>query len=258
MNFIRQHGSVQVDQLADHLKVTPQTIRRDLNQLYDLELVERVHGGAVIHDSVENLGYGARKLLMADEKAEIAKCAAALIPDNSSLFISIGTTTERVAEFLLDRSGMLVITNNINVASTLWPARGLEVMIAGGTIRHADGGIVGSSTEDFIDGFKVDYAVIGCSAIDSDGEFFDYDHREVRVAKAIIRRAHSVILVADSMKFERRAPILIGDLSQVEMLVTDDRIAPESIELCRSKEVDLKIAPSRRNYSEDEERQSGI
>lgn len=242
LDYIRQHGSVQVDQLSDHLHVTPQTIRRDLNQMYDLELLRRVHGGAVIKENVENLGYGARKILMVEEKAEIAKRAAELIPNNSSLFINIGTTTERVAEFLIKGSGMLVVTNNINVASILWPARGLEVMIAGGTIRQTDGGIVGSNTEEFIDKFKVDYAIIGCSAIDNNGEFFDYDLREVRVAQAIIRRARSVILVTDSMKFERRAPIQIGDLSQVETLVTDEGISSEAVQLCQENNVRLEIA----------------
>ena len=242
MDFIRQHGSVQVDELSAYLKVTPQTIRRDLNQLYELQLVQRVHGGAVIADNVENLGYGARKLLMAEEKAEIAARAAELLPDNASLILNIGTTTERVAEYLFDRQGMLVITNNINAASTLWPSRGLEVMIAGGTIRHSDGGIVGPSTEEFIGQFLVDYAVIGCSAIDAGGEFFDYDMREVRVARAIIRRARSVILVTDSMKFERRAPIRIGDLSEVDVLVTDEGISAEARQLCAAKDVRLEIA----------------
>ena len=143
MDFIRQHGSVQVDELSDYLKVTPQTIRRDLNQLYNLKLLQRVHGGAVINDTVENLGYGARKMLMAREKDAIAARAAELIPDNSSLFINIGTTTERVAEHLLDRKGLLVITNNMNVAATLWPSSSLEVLIAGGSIRPGDGRAAG-------------------------------------------------------------------------------------------------------------------
>ena len=241
MEYIRQHGSVQVDTLANYLRVTPQTIRRDLNQLYQLELVQRVHGGAVIKDHVENLGYGARKLLMAREKSDIARRAAELIPDNSSLFINIGTTTERVAEYLPDRQGMLVITNNVNVASMLWPARGLEVLIAGGIIRHSDGGIVGSAAEEFIKSFKVDYAVIGCSAIDPDGELLDYDLREVRVSQTIIHRARAVILVADSMKFERYAPVQLADLEDIDILVTDDGISEEAIALCRSKNVRLEI-----------------
>lgn len=242
MEFIREHGSVQVDELSAHLQVTPQTIRRDLNQLYDLKLVQRVHGGAVIKDSIENLGYGARKLLMAGEKTEIAKLTAEIIPDNSSMFINLGTTVECVAECLVDRNGILVITNNINVASTLWPSRSIEVMIAGGTIRHSDGGIVGTSTEEFIDKFKPDYAIIGCSAIDDTGEFFDYDLREVRVTQAIIRQARSVILVTDSMKLDRRAPVKVGTLTDVDILVTDDGISDEFVEVCRQNNVDVKIA----------------
>ena len=241
LDYIREHGSVQVDQLSSHLQVTPQTIRRDLNQLYELELLQRVHGGAVVKDNVENLGYGARKILMAEEKSDIARRTAELLPDNSSLFINIGTTTERVAEYLYDRKGMLVITNNINVASMLWPAPGLEVMIAGGSIRRADGGIVGASAEEFIDNFKVDCAVIGCSAIDSDGDFFDFDLREVRVAQAIIEHARSVILVTDSMKFARRAPIRIANLDAIETLVTDEGIPADFAQLIRDRGVRLEV-----------------
>jgi DeoR family glycerol-3-phosphate regulon repressor len=241
MDYIREHGSVQVDQLSDHLQVTPQTIRRDLNRLYEKKLLQRVHGGAVVKDNVENLGYGARKTLMADEKYNIARRTAELLPDNSSLFINIGTTTEGVAEFLYDHRGMLVVTNNINVASMLWPAPDIEVMIAGGSIRRGDGGIVGSSAEEFIAHFKLDYAIIGCSAIDSDGELFDFDLREVRVTRAIIQHARSVILVADSMKFDRRAPVRIGDLSNIQTLVTDDSIPESAINLCRQHGVELEI-----------------
>ncbi len=242
MEFIRQHGSVQVDELSEHLKVTPQTIRRDLNQLYDLKLLQRVHGGAVINDTVENLGHGARKMLMASEKTAIAARAAELIPDNSSLFINIGTTTECVAEHLVGRNGMLVITNNINVATTLWPSSDIEVMIAGGSIRHTDGGIVGSSPEEFVNRFKADYAVIGCSAIDPDGELFDYDLREVRVTQAIIRRSRAVIVVTDSMKFERHAPVRIADLADIDTLVTDAGISAKARQLCANKNVRLEIA----------------
>lgn len=242
MENIREHGTVQVDLLAKQLQVTPQTIRRDLNQLYDLELVQRVRGGAVIKNTVENLGYGARKALMTAEKTEIARITSDLIPNNTSMFINLGTTTERVAEFLTDHKSILVITNNINVATILWPIRDIEVMIAGGSIRKSDGGIVGSSTEEFVDSFKPDYAIIGCSAIDTAGEILDYDHREIRVTQAVIRQARSVILVTDSMKLERTAPIKVATLEDIDILVTDEGISRDFIELCRHYNVDAKIA----------------
>ena len=91
-------------------------------------------------------------------------------------------------------------------------------------MRREDGGIVGDATVDFIEQFKVDYAVIGTSAIEEDGWFLDYDPREVAVAKAIIENARSVLLVADGMKFQRSAPVRIGHLSQIDHFVTD--VAP--------------------------------
>ena len=242
MDYIREQGSVQVDELAEYLRVTPQTIRRDLNQLYDLELVQRVRGGAVIKNTVENLGYGARKTLMAGEKTGIARITAGIITNNSSLFINIGTTTERVAEFLTNHASILVITNNINVASILWPHRNIEVMIAGGMIRQSDGGIIGPATEEFINRFKPDYAIIGCSALDDSGEILDYDLREVRVTQAIIRQARTVILVTDSMKLERSAPVKVGTLSDIDILVTDGGITNAFLELCRQHNVDVRIA----------------
>jgi DeoR family glycerol-3-phosphate regulon repressor len=242
MDYIREHGSVQVDQLAEHLRVTPQTIRRDLNQLYDLELVQRVRGGAVIRNTVENLGHGARKILMADEKTEIARLTSGIISNDSSMYINLGTTTERVAEFLTEHESILVITNNINVASTLWPHPNIEVMIAGGMIRHSDGGIVGTSTEEFIDRFKPDFAIIGCSAIDDSGEILDYDLREVRVTQAIIRQARSVVLVTDSMKLERSAPVKVGTLEDIDILVTNSGISADFVELCRQNDVEVMIA----------------
>ena len=241
LDALHQHGAVGVDPLAQTLKVTPQTIRRDLNQLFDAGLVQRVHGGAVLKDSVENLGYGARKSLMVEEKDAIARSVAELVPDHASLFINIGTTTEQFAKHLFDKQGILVVTNNMNVANALWPMPNIKVMVASGTIRQRDGGIVGSSTEQFIRQFKVDYAVIGCSAIDADGEVLDYDFREVCVAKTIIEHARSVILVTDSMKFERRAPIRICNLSDIHYLVTDDNISLPTLKMCESHDLALRL-----------------
>ncbi|SON57362.1 Glycerol-3-phosphate regulon repressor [Hartmannibacter diazotrophicus] len=221
LDLARRVGRVGVDELATRFDVTPQTIRRDLNELCDRKLLMRVHGGAVSQSGVENMEYGARRSIAADEKATIGACAAKLIPDEASLFINIGTTTEAVAHALLQHRGLMIITNNINVANVMRVHAGFEVVIAGGVVRQADGGIVGEAAVDFIRQFKVDYAIIGTSAIDDDGALLDYDFREVKVAQAIIANARHVILVADSTKFERTAPVRIGHLSQVDTFVTD-------------------------------------
>lgn len=241
MAYIREKGAVQVEPLAQTFNVAPQTIRRDLNRLYDLELLKRVHGGAIIDSGNEKLGYHARKLVMAQQKSLIAARAAQLIKNNSSLIINIGTTTEAVAAALLEHTGLLVVTNNMNVANTLWPSTNVEVIIASGSIRREDGGIIGPTTAEFVDSFRVDYAVIGCSGIDQDGEIMDYDLREVRVAQSIVRRARTVVLVADSMKFQRQAPVSIAPLCEIDYLVTDNGVPAEMKALCNDAGVELII-----------------
>ena len=245
LEYARKNGEVQVDSLAESFKVTPQTIRRDLNQLCHLRLLQRVHGGALVHDGVENLGYHARVRLATDEKSAIGKCAAGLIGNDSSLFINIGTTTEKVAEYLTDHVGLLVITNNLNVVNILRHNKSSEIVTAGGTVRQEDGGIVGETTADFFARFKVDYAVIGVSAIEEDGTLLDYDTREIRVAQAIIRNARSVILVADSMKFERNAPVRLGTMDEIDYFVTDEKPSREFLSVCRSTGVQVEVSSPR-------------
>ncbi|MBB3930214.1 DeoR family glycerol-3-phosphate regulon repressor [Kaistia hirudinis] len=217
----KAEGRVLVDALAAEFGVSPQTIRKDLNTLCDARQLVRVHGGAALASGIENLEYEARRTLAADAKAAIGRAAAALIPDGASLFVNIGTTTEAVAAALAERAGLMVITNNINVANRLRTHSGIEVIIAGGVVRAADGGIVGEAAVDFIRQFKVDFAVVGVSAIDADGALLDFDFREVKVAQAIMANARHIILVADATKFERSAPVRIGHVSQVHSFVTD-------------------------------------
>jgi len=237
----RQAGSVIVEELALRFEVTPQTIRKDLNELCEGRLLARTHGGAMLSSGVENMAYEARRQLAAREKVVIGHRAAELIPNNCSLFINIGTTTEEVARSLVRHEGLLVITNNIHVAATLAPCPKIDVIVAGGMLRRTDGGIVGEATAEFISQFKVDYAVIGASAIDADGAMLDFDYREVRVAQAIVNNARNIMLVADAMKFERSAPVRISHLSHVDIFVTD-RPPPEPVaEICRHNGVQVEI-----------------
>ena len=118
----------------------------------------------------------------------------------------------------------------------------IEVIVAGGVVRRSDGGIVGEATVDFINQFKVDYAVIGASAIDQDGTILDYDYREVWVSQAIMRNARQVILVADAMKFRRSAPMRIGHFSQINVFVTDEELADPLAKIAAESGVQVEIA----------------
>lgn len=239
LDMLKKHGQITVEQLVEEYRVTPQTIRTDLNELGKANKLTRIHGGARYIDGRENVEYEARRQIAASQKVSIGQAAAKLIPDNASLFINIGTTTEAFSDALFEHQGLMVITNNINVASSLRHLSKNEVIVAGGVVRSSDGGIVGEAAVDFIKNFKVDYAIIGSSAIDVDGSLLDFDFREVKVAQAIIQNARHVVLVADSTKLGRSAPVRIGHISQVNTFVTDFIANEDFRSVCADAEVSM-------------------
>lgn len=238
----RETGRVTVEGLSEMFEVSPQTIRRDLAELCDSGVLTRVHGGAVLASGRLNIGYATRRHMAEQEKQALARLCAAEIPDDCSLFINIGTTTEAVARELLGHRNIMAITNNLNVANILAANEACEVVVAGGVLRRSDGGLVGEATGDFFQQFRVDYAIIGSSAIDQDGTLLDFDYREVRVAQAILANARAAFLVADRSKFQRSAPVRLGHLADLDGFFTDAS-PPQGIrEICSSAGVHLGIA----------------
>src|SRR5246127_1273239 len=252
LNLARASGRVMVEDLARRFEVSAQTIRKDLNDLCEQRALTRIHGGAIIASGVENLAYEARRFVAADEKKAIGAAAAELIPNGCSLFINIGTTTEEVASALTSHEDLLVITNNLNVAMLLYRHPRIEVIVAGGAVRRADGAVVGSTATQLIGQFKVDYAIIGASAIDEEGALLDFDYREVQVAQAIIANARSVILVADSTKFTRSAPVRIAHMSQINTFVTDSTLPAGLANICHSRGIQvIEAMPKPASESDD-------
>ena len=240
-------GYVSVESLAETFSVTQQTIRSDINNFCDQELLTRAHGGA-FYSKEHNFAYKSRKSLASDEKKEIADAVAAIIPNNSSIVLGniystkSGTTTELVAESLYLHQGLKVITNDINIVNIFVQFNNAEVWLAGGKVRNLDSAVIGINTADFIKQFKVDYAVVGVSAIDNDGALMDFDYEEVQVSKAIFNHCRKLILVADNFKFDSTAPMLIGNISEVDILVTNIQPPLEIIDLCNNNNIEIVVA----------------
>jgi DeoR family glycerol-3-phosphate regulon repressor len=271
LELVRERGYVSIEEMAQLFVVTPQTIRRDINQLAELNLLRRYHGGAAYDSSIENTAYAMRADQMRDEKQRIADAVARQIPDHASLFINIGTTTESIARALLNHNHLKVITNNLHVAAILAAKDDFEVLVAGGTVRRdggvvgqasvdfinqfkvdfdvlltggnvrRDGGVVGQASVDFINQFKVDFALVGISGIDEDGSLLDFDYQEVRVSQAIIANARQVILAADSSKFGRNAMVRLGSIDLVDCLVTDQTPTPTLTQLLNQNKIRLEV-----------------
>ena len=242
LDMVTRDGFVSTEAMVAQFGVTPQTIRRDLNELNREALLTRFHGGAGLSRSIENQPYADRQRSGVEAKRNIAAVTASLVPNGASLFLNIGTTTEAVAESLLGHQDLHVVTNNINVARILSRNDSFKINLAGGQVRNHDGGITGAAAVEFVDSFRMDVGIVGISGIDSEGSLLDFDQEEIRTAQAIIRNSRKAILVADQHKFGRRAMNRMGHLSQLDILVTDAIPAEPYAALCKSAGLDIRIA----------------
>ncbi|MFZ5962689.1 DeoR/GlpR family DNA-binding transcription regulator [Thalassococcus sp. BH17M4-6] len=241
LDIARKEGMVTVEELADRFGVTLQTIRRDLTELSDAGRLERVHGGAVLPSGVSNIAYEERRSLNAAAKAAIARACAQHIPEDASVFLNIGTSTEAVAHELQGHKNLLVVTNNLNVAQILSRNADCRTVLTGGTLRQADNGLIGNLAIETIQQFRFDIAVVGCSALDEDGEMLDFDIEEVGVSQAIIDRSRKVFVVADQSKFQRNAPVRIASLSTVDLIFTDAPLPGSLPGRCADWQTDVVI-----------------
>ena len=242
LKHLQSNGRAMVDELADAFDTTPQTIRKDLNALAEVNQIIRFHGGAALAAGTEYTGFQVRQEIAREEKAAIASAVASRIPNNTTVLITSGTTTAAVAMRLSHHVGLKLVTDSVYLANKIRDFPGIEVMVPGGVVRRSDGAIVGENAVDFIRQFRVDIAVIGAAAIAYDGALLDYDLRQVYVARAIIEHSRNVVLAVDSTKFGRMAPICIGHLSQIDMLVTD-RSCPAALRaLCARQDSGLVVA----------------
>lgn len=130
IELVRLQGYVSTEELVEHFEVSPQTIRRDLNDLAEQNKIQRHHGGAALPSSSVNAAYHDRKIMWSDEKARIAQHVASQIPDGATLFIDIGTTPEAVAHALVNHKNLRVVTNNLNVATLLMPKEDFRLILA--------------------------------------------------------------------------------------------------------------------------------
>ncbi|MGD9295453.1 MAG: DeoR/GlpR family DNA-binding transcription regulator [Roseobacter sp.] len=242
LSIARREGKVTVEGLADCFGVTLQTIRRDLSELAESNKLERVHGGAVLPSGTTNIEYDERRILNADAKRAIAQACAARIPDGCSLFLNIGTSTEAVARQLLEHKELMVVTNNMNVANILLENPDCQTIVTGGRLRRSDGGLIGNVAIEAIRQFKFDVAVIGCSAMDADGDLLDFDLEEVGVSQTIIAQSRNSYLVADTSKFERSAPVRIASMQSLTAVFTEAAVPVELQERCEEWGTELVVA----------------
>ena len=228
VELVRSDGFQAIDALAIQFRVTPQTIRRDVNLLCDRGLLRRRHGGVELPPEGENLAYPARQVLNIDAKRRIAQLVAREVPEGASLFFGIGTTPEQCALALADHSGLRVMTNNLNAALALSRNASCEITVAGGRLRNLDRDVVAGDAHGFFSRFAVDIGIYGVGGVAEDGTLLDFSTDEVTVRSELAQHCRQRFLVLDHSKFGRGATVRGGHVAEASVVFTD-RPVPAAI-----------------------------
>ncbi|MET3897978.1 DeoR family glycerol-3-phosphate regulon repressor [Devosia sp. UYZn731] len=223
MALIEADGAQQIEDLAQRFGLTTQTIRRDINVLCDLGQARRFHGGVDLPVMSRNISVNARSQLNSSAKRRIALYIASQITDGSTVFLGIGSTVQFVAAALRERSGLTVVTNNIDVARTLGEAPDVELHLTGGIWRANDQDVVGPDAVKFFGKFYASFAVIGAGGLSAEHGVLDFSYGEAQIANAIIENSRVRFLAADFSKWGRDASIRVAPFDQFTHLVTDRR-----------------------------------
>lgn len=222
--ILSQDQVVRVEELAGQLRVSPATIRRDLDELESLGEIRRVHGGAVSTGSrLEEPLFDDKTSVAAKEKRRIAEAALRYIQPNDTIYLDGGSTVLEVARLLKDRSNVTVVTNSLRAAIEL-AGRGPRLILIGGELRRLSQTMVGALTRFTLRELRVDKAFMGTIGLSLEEGLTTTDPGEAYTKELVTEHAREVIVLADSSKAYKVSFTRAGQLGRVRVLITDSRI----------------------------------
>lgn len=231
-------SSISITEMAARLGVSEMTIRRDLVRMEENADVKRTHGGAVLAERMAfEFNYKARQKANLREKQAIAAAARKLVKPGERVIIDTGTTAFQLAILLKDCEGCTIITPSLAVASELQFCENLNVILLGGVIHRGSPDLTGPVTEHGLELFSVDWVFQGTEGIGSDGTVYNVDLQLGRVDRKMREKSARSCLLADSSKFGQTALVKTGSLSDFDLVITDESLAPPFVRLAR------KLAP---------------
>ncbi|MCK4207617.1 DeoR/GlpR transcriptional regulator [Brucella pituitosa] len=242
LQWIESSHYVSLEEIAERFRVTTQTARRDIANLEHQGKVRKLHGGVSQLAPLDPITYRQRRHDRTDEKARIAEAVVALIPDNASIFLDTGTTCEAIANALVSRERLHVVTYSLRSAAIISEKTDFTLAVPGGFVRPIDGGMFQEDTPEFIRRFKFDYAIISVSGVDDDGDLCDDDHTEVAVVSIALKQAAYKLLAVDSSKFGKRAMVKLGSVHDITAVITNELPSPALSDILKEANIPIILS----------------
>ncbi|MCW4386397.1 DeoR/GlpR family DNA-binding transcription regulator [Salinibacterium sp. SYSU T00001] len=245
-------GRVAVIDLANDLKVSSETVRRDLDQLESRGVLRRVHGGAVAASRVGRAeeSVAQRRDRNAAAKERIARAAMALVPPGFSGAIALdaGTTTGRLAEKLAqwqpEKAGtrLVVITTSIHIAAALAESPHLDVHTIGGRMRGITGAAVGASALAQLAAWRPDISFIGANGLHDGFGLSTPDSDEAAIKSALTRQARRAVALVDETKLGVESLVNFASLDELDTVITDAAPPPPLVDALDTAGVEVVLA----------------
>lgn len=243
MSLLDKTEKVRVDELAEELQVSGETIRRDLDKLEREGLLKKVFGGAIKEKSESrDIPFNNSSEVHKEEKLSICRAAAEIVEDGDSIMLGYGTTVFEIVHFLSEKKNLTIITNSIPVLYFAAEKLDARIIFAGGEIDCNQKASNDSISERMLETFKVNKVFISVSALSMIDGLTDYDLHGANISRKMIERGENVIVLADYSKFGKVAFTKICPLENVSMIITDSKCPEDWVTYLQKKEVELKIA----------------
>ena len=236
MELIQQKQYVDVQHLAAQLHVTPKTIRLDLERLEGMNLLQRVHGGAVISkQQPSSFPMEQSREKNQAEKARIAAKALTMLAPHDVIFMDDGSTSLALAK-LLGGFPITVLTNDLQIVNELMYKPNVTLFVAGGCVKR-DGNscvIYGEDCIQFVKKYRVNKLFLGISTITPKDGLMIYYYGDRSTKRALMSTADRIICMIDSSKFGHTAFMAVAKVSEIDTIITDRGLSPQEAEQYRA------------------------
>ncbi|MDD6478310.1 MAG: DeoR/GlpR family DNA-binding transcription regulator [Oscillospiraceae bacterium] len=233
-------GKVIVSELSLEFDVTEETIRRDLEKLDKEGLAQKTYGGAVLNHGLNtDLPYNVRKRSNVEQKEIIAEKISQMIHDGDYIMLDSSSTAIYITKYIKNLKNITLITNSVETLIELADKENWNVLSTGGALKKGSLSLVGTTAERMIRSFHVDLAVCSSKGLDLGMGITDSNEKDSEIKRAIFSSATRKILAVDSSKFDKISFVRVGDITDVDAIVTDSAPSERWIDYLKDKNVEL-------------------
>lgn len=235
---LAKRGAVGVQELAELLDASPATIRRDITELDERNMLVRTHGGAMLQDGHHELPYDAKVMAFHLEKRRIGAMAAGMLTPGLTVGFGGGTTVMNII-MAIKRTPLHVVTTAVNVALELRDAPDIDVLLTGGIFRARTAEMVGHVAERTLGDVNLDVAIIGVDGISRERGLTTYDTAEAYVNRVLVSRARETWIVADHSKLGQVRPAVIAPVDAATRIITDQSADADQLAELRNAGIEI-------------------